>query len=193
MIGTQIAREAKEVFYEENPFVVYPFLLPKLVQGEYTVEGAGSALDSPSIIRDVSVILNLDIVWSYQESKVVVPSKCAREVAEESGEATALRSLLRFKNAQQIRLEIQGGGSICGSDLVTQQEIREISKVVRDLITAYGDRFSIIKSRRNRDPKPWLDCVDLKPYWDPPSEETKRRVQHATASLKDMMQVQIEE
>jgi hypothetical protein len=56
-----------------------------------------------------------------------------------------LRRLLTFKQAEWVGIEIWGKGALDGSDLKTQQKIKDISRIVEELIAQFGDCFTIMK------------------------------------------------
>lgn len=92
----------------------------------------------------------------------------------------------------RVGIEIWWKGAVDGSDLKTQQKIKEISKIVKKLITQFGDRFTIMKVQ-NRPGNDHSTALTLKPYWDPPTALAKEKLQRSTISFQELMQVQIEE
>jgi hypothetical protein len=78
------------------------------------------------------------------------------------------------------------------SNLKTQLKIKEISKVVKELIAQFQDCFTIFKIQRrpgNSDPT----LYNLKLYWDPPTVLAKDKLQRSTVSFQELIQIQIEE
>ncbi|KAI1104846.1 hypothetical protein F4804DRAFT_351662 [Jackrogersella minutella] len=104
-----------------------------------------------------------------------------------------LKQLLAFENAEWIGVDIRGGGALDGSDLQTQLKTKEISGIVKRLIIRFPrQRFGIKKIQR----KPGSSHTtfhDLKPYWTPPTAQTKQNLQHCRASFEELMQIQIAE
>jgi hypothetical protein len=103
-----------------------------------------------------------------------------------------LRQLLAFKQAEWAGIEIWGKGALDGSDLKTQQKIKEISKIVKELIAQFGDRFTVMKVQ-NRPGNGYSAAHVLKPYWDPPTALAKEKFQRSTISFQELIQIQIEE
>jgi hypothetical protein len=99
---------------------------------------------------------------------------------------------LALKQAEWVGIEIWGKGALDGSDLKTQQKIKEISKIVKELITQFGDRFTIMKVQ-NRLGNGYSTAHTLKPYWDPPAALAKEELQRSTISFQELMQIQIED
>jgi hypothetical protein len=85
-----------------------------------------------------------------------------------------------------------GKGVLDGSDLKTQQKIKDISRIVKELIAQFGDRFTILKVQK-RPGNSHTTAHNLKPYWDPPTALVKEKFKRSTVSFQELMQIQIEE
>jgi hypothetical protein len=60
-----------------------------------------------------------------------------------------LRYLSRCTNAKKLVIKIAGGGDIAGLDWLTQETIRIIAPVLKDLISQFGDRLSVSRVSSN--------------------------------------------
>lgn len=92
----------------------------------------GKLVHVEPLIRSIIVTVDLEHVhdimgWLGSEPKDKEERPAVRD----------LRRLLKFENVEWIGIEIRGGGALDGSDLRTQQKIKEIAKAVKELI----DRF----------------------------------------------------
>ncbi|KAH9208132.1 hypothetical protein DL95DRAFT_415067 [Leptodontidium sp. 2 PMI_412] len=178
--GRQIVREARQVYYMHNTFAVLShnlrdFFLDK-IELPVSVEG---------LVRKILVKVELQHI--YDTGTVAAPSKSLDE-EEEPWAALDLKQLLACKKAEWIRVQIQGGGPLDCSDLRSQIKVKEIAKVVQELIVQFpGERFSILKS--------WKDgsSYDLKPYWDGYPRARTPDLEHCREhlSFRQIMQMQV--
>jgi hypothetical protein len=158
--GRQISKEALNIYYTQNGFSIRSHWLRGFVYDNIS-DGKGERMDP--LAREIEVLIDPeDTQWA-------------------SGD---LLWLLAFKKAELVTVLICGGGTLDGSDLLTQKKIQEIAWVVKRLINQFGDRFGIHKYHS--------EC-DLASYWDAPTIHAKEKVKNGIASFKELMQVQIEE
>lgn len=184
--GCQIAEEARETYYTQNSFQVRShwlceFLSDSLANGESVpVEG---------LIRKITVMVDLQHPWEAG----AFTSKLKNKKDKGKPEAVCdLEHLLKLKKAEWIGIKIEGGGAIDGSDLKTQQKIKEICNIIKKLINQFGGRFTIAKVRRSGGPFDAI-CHDIKAYWKRPTDQAKKRLQNGAALFEEIMQIQIEE
>lgn len=189
--GVQVVREAREVYYTENTFAVRSHWLC-----EFLIDTLADEKPFPvdSLIRNIVIIV--DTKHTYDSDQFEATSMLQHEIEGEEADSGAvwdLKQLLALENAEWIGIEIRGGGALDGSDLQTQLKIQEISGVIKQLITRFpGERFSIKKIQR-KPGSSYAAFHDLKPYWTPPTAQTKQNLQHCRASFAELMQVQISE
>jgi hypothetical protein len=207
----QIVQEAREVYYTENTFTVRSHWLCEFVTDTLA---DGKPLRIEPMVRKIMVVVDLNHIYGDNpdsdideselfdaEGKLLSPIE-RRKAEKKLGKKKAskkstpavrdLRRLLAFTQAEWIGVEIWGKGALDGSDLKTQLKIKEISKVVKELIAQFQDRFTIFKIQKrpgNSDPT----SHNLKPYWDPPTALAKDKLQRSTVSFQELMQIQIEE
>lgn len=181
--GKQIAREARQVYYMHNTFAVAShelsdFFVDRLESGPpVSVEG---------LVR--KILVKVDLQHMYDTGKFAAPSPKSLDEEDEPWAALDLKRLLACKKAEWIKVQIQGGGPLDGSDLRSQIKIKEIAKVAQKLIAQFpGERFSIVKA--------WKDesSYDLKPYWDGDPSVSNPHLEHCRdhLSFRQVMQMQV--
>jgi hypothetical protein len=133
------------------------------------------------------IVVKVELQHIYDTGTVAVPIKSLDE-EDEPWAALDLKQLLACKRAEWIKVEIQGGGPLDCKDLRSQLKIKEIAKVVQELMVQFpGERFSILKC--------WMDgsSYDLKPYWDgyprARTPDLERCREHL--SFRQVMQMQV--
>jgi hypothetical protein len=207
--GQQIAREAREVYYTQNTFTVRSHWLCEFVTDTLT---DGKPMRIEPLVRKIMVVVDPEHIdgddptsdtdeseleahgqqlssreiWKRRKLGKKKPSKKSTPAVHD------LRRLLAFKQAEWIGIEIWGKGVLDGSDLKTQQKIKDISRIVKELIAQFGDRFTILKVQK-RPGNSHTTAHNLKPYWDPPTALLKEKFQRSTVSFQELMQIQIEE
>lgn len=197
----QLAMEAQTLHYGENCFVVrlgrfWEFVMDGLY-------GEKDRIDVAPLVGAITVDVSLhddgNIEHVYAEdSKYDKVDEWG--CAERRGEGKlalwtqrGLRKLQRFSKARKVLLRLRGDGMPNGSDLATQQTIRDIAVVVGELLEQFGDRLDIVKmveggsgGRENRE-------QSIRSYWDKPGEAAKQRVMEGKCSFVDHIQVKVEE
>jgi hypothetical protein len=98
-----------------------------------------------------------------------------------------LRQLLEFTNAEFIGIEVQGGGALNGSDIQTQEKIKEMSGIVKKLIERFGEKLTIRKMMRRNDGQ-WRSH-DLGSCWSKPTSMAKLRLRAGKATFKELIQI----
>lgn len=206
--GKQIAQEAREFYYGQNTFTVRSHWLCEFITDTLA---DGKPLRIEPLVRGIMIVvdtehregdeptsdyddLELDAEGKPVPIMELMKSKRLRgKPSKKSSPAVRdLRRLLAFKEAEWVGVEIHGRGALDGSDLKTQQKIKEISKIVKQLIAQFGDRFTIKKIQK-RPGDNHTTCHNLKPYWDMPTTAAKDRLRIFTSSFQDLMQIQVEE
>ena len=206
----QIVQEAREVHYTENTFTVRSHWLCEFVTDTLA---DGKQLRIEPMVRRIMVVVDLDHIYGDNpdsdideaelfdaEGKLLSPTerrKAAKKLGKKASKKSTpavrdLRRLLAFTQAEWIGVEIWGKGALDGSDLKTQLKIKEISKVVKELIAQFQDRFTIRKVQE-RLGNSYSTAHDLKPYWEPPTVLAKDKFQRSIVSFQELMQIQIEE
>jgi len=203
--GQQIAREAREVYYSQNTFTVRSHWLCEFVTETLT---NGKPMRTESLVRRIMVRVDLQHIYGDDptsdlddeamldaDGKLRGPIERRKRKKPSSKSTPAvrdLRQLLAFKNAEWIGVEIHGKGALDGSDLKTQQKIKEISKIVKELIAQFADRFTIMKVQKLLG-NSHTTAHDLKPCWNAPTALAKEKLQRSKASFQELLQIQIEE
>jgi hypothetical protein len=212
-VGSQIAEEAREVYYTRNTFEVRSHWLKEFLW-DCLAHGRPESVDH--LIR--RIVVQVDLRHIYEDGFGESNSEdedgdgdmddntrdhqgsgpgLGKGKGEKNSKAKAtqavrdLRLLFKLRNPEWVHIAIHGGGSLDGSDLGTQLKIQEISKVVKKLLEWFPGRLKIrkvlsIEGQRQR------FGADLTVYWQPPTKEVKERVRRGVASFQDVMQVQIE-
>lgn len=184
--GKHLAKEAQGIYYGENRFTVRSHAL-----GEFSHDSlrTGSHEKIVSLIHDIVVTVDLEHICDSMPS---TPKPKGKNTRKEEGQAVQdLTRLLEFKNASRVEVHIEGGGAPDGSDLRTQLKIKEISRVVEDLITQFGHGFTIVKVLKQR--YRVIDTYDLTHYWDKPTPDGVEEFRAGDASFEDLMRIQIRE
>jgi hypothetical protein len=104
-----------------------------------------------------------------------------------------LKQLLALEKAEWVGVEIRGGGALDGIDLQTQLKIKEVSGVVKQLIIRFPRERLSIQKVQQKPGNSYRTCHDLKPYWTPPTAQTKQNLRNCRASFAEVMQIQISE
>lgn len=207
----QIVQEAREVYYTENTFTVRSYWLCEFVTDTLA---DGKPLRIESIVRRIMVVVDLNYIYGdnpdsdideaelYDTGGKLLSPIEGRKAEKKLGKKKAskkstpavrdLRRLLAFTQAEWIGVEIWGKGALDGSDLKTQLKIKEISKVVKELIVQFQDCFTIRKVQK-RPGNSYSTAHDLKPYWELPTALAKEKLQQSTVLFQELMQIQIEE
>ena len=214
-VGSQIAEEAREVYYTRNTFEVRSHWLTEFLW-DYLAHDRAESVDH--LIRRIMVQVDLQHIYkdefdkrnnedededgdmddNARDHQASAPGpgqgkgKGGKSSKAKATQAVRdLRLLFKLKNVEWIHIAIHGGGSLDGSDLGTQLKIQEISKVVKKLLERFPGRLKItkvlaIEGQRRR------SGADLTVYWQSPTKDVKERVRRGAASFQDVMQVQIE-
>ncbi|KAJ9640278.1 hypothetical protein H2199_005817 [Coniosporium tulheliwenetii] len=168
-VGRRIVEEAREVYYTQNTFAVQSHWLYEFM------------VDTPPAASQIVVRVDL----RHVEDTGQFASK-AKKGKEKSAVVRDLEGLMKVENAEWIGIEIEG------SDLRTQQKIKEMSKIVKRLIERFGERLTIGKVQRKPGDRHGT-YGDLKPYWRKPTAQAKENLRRCKASFEEVMQIQIEE
>lgn len=177
-VGQQLIQEARHVFYEENRFMMSSTLLDQFM-GD-TLGNWDNSVAVESLVRDIAIRVDR----RYCEGESLTPS---------------LREVFRFTDPERISIEVLDRGVPDGSDLATQDTIKKISRVVKDLIEHFGHRLEVSKVLLwDADFKDGLTIYpvvyyDIKSYWSPPDEAARERMWKGQALFEEVMQVQIAE
>jgi len=179
-IGKQLVKEAREIYYAENTFTVRSHWLCEFVR-DTLADGKPMAIEP--LVRRIMVRVDVEHIHDMDNFEYMPEGE-----TEKSWVVRDLRQLLAFTNAEWIGIEIWGGGALDGSDLGTQQKMKEMSGIVKQLIDRFGDAFTIKKIAREK-----ALFHNLRPYWKPVSAAAKQRLKVGKASFEELMQIQIEE
>jgi hypothetical protein len=175
-VGKGLVREARDIFYTENMFVVWSSDLHKFVQ-DTLADGEPVAVEER--VRTISVRI---------EDEHTNDSDPPHFEGGGTGVAQDLRCLSKFTNATRIGIELWGEGTIDGMDVETQQKIKEIAMVIEELIGQFADKVTVAKVSKGG-----LISHDITSYWNPPTTAAKTELQRdKTCSFEELMQVQIE-
>jgi hypothetical protein len=193
----QIIKEARDLYYGENHFVVRlhwlcEFIVDRIQNDDITV-------DVPPLVGAITVEVDLhdghnehhtyttpgldDRLDLFGRSERRGQGKLARWTQEE------LRTLLRFTNATKVVVMLRGGGMLDGCDLATQQTVRDIAGVVQELMAQFGDKLGIFK-RIERQNRPFA-TQSIRSYWETPTRDVMDNVRRGNGTFRDIMQVQI--
>lgn len=202
----QITHEAREIYYTQNAFVVRSHCL-----SEFLVDtlATGTPFRVDHLIRKICVIV--DLIHLHDRPSMsplasvprlgraaaprdaTVPTPTVRPDVITSWTVQDLQLVSAFTHATDIQVEIPGGGTLRGEDLLTQMKIREVARVVRDLILQFGpDRFRIQKYLQYPGQR-FATTNDLTSYWDAPTADDRKSVRNGWASFPELMRVQISE
>ncbi|KFA76453.1 hypothetical protein S40288_11765 [Stachybotrys chartarum IBT 40288] len=145
---------ATKMYYNENSFTVRHYQLHHFFYNPENTNG----LDEPitALIRRITVIITTELRrWSDEE---------CHEMLEQ------LRILMKCSDTANITLHIVGVGDAAGMDWPTQEAIRVIAPVVKDLIAKF--KGFIINKVLLRDSemgdKPDHQIRNITPYWSEP-------------------------
>ncbi|OAQ57952.1 hypothetical protein VFPPC_11843 [Pochonia chlamydosporia 170] len=195
--GKQLVKEANEIYYAENIFLVRlhwlcEFMSERFGDEETNVPIAplvGGIIVEVDLHDDKHERLSYEVDSSDSEDE-------GKDVADQGDggrlatwTVNRLRDLFLFTNATSITVRLRGGGMRDDSDLATHQTIKDIAQIVRELIGHFGSRFDIGKMLDSGH-QPYQS---LREYWTPPTQLAMRNVRNFNASLKDIMQIEIEE
>jgi hypothetical protein len=203
--GKQMVKEAREVHYGENEFLVRLHWLCEFQCDQYDFDIA--PLPIAPLVRHIIIETNLhdDYDWENDtEDNPFYPDDGIGDDDEEgsesldrirpSGDIVARRTrkrledLFLFTNAEKITLVLRGDGPLDGSDVATRQTIADISITVKHLIDFFGNRFAIEKWPPNKS-RPTRSLLS---YWNGPTDLTRRDVREGRASFEQRMQVDVE-
>lgn len=183
-VGRQIVGEARKVYYTQNTFAVRSHWLRELVHDELASDDGPVHVEP--LVRRMVVTVDLRHVYDVDRHASKPEDKEQSEVVDD------LEHLLEFENAEWIGIEIRGDGALDGSDLLTQQKIKEICKIVKKLIDLFQDLVTIRKVQRK--PGDYYNTFhDLKSYWKKPAVQAEENLRRCRASFEELMQIQIEE
>jgi hypothetical protein len=205
--GKQIAKEAREIYYRQNRFTVRSHWLAEFV---WDTLADRKPLRIEPLVRNIMVRVDVVNAWAEDVEDLVTdgedvltselyslpPAERRRREREREKlprmprTARELRRLLAFEHAERVGIEIHGSGALDGSDAETQKKIKDISRVVKQLIDKFPTQLTIlrIKEQQRRS-----IASDLRPYWNTPSSDARERVRNGTASFTEEMQSRIEE
>ena len=205
--GKQIAKEAREMYYEQNTFTVQSHWLAEFIWDTLADE---KPLRIENLVRRIMVRVDVVNAWAEDDDDLItddedvltselysLPLVERRRREQERKKlpriprtARELRQLLAFEQAEWVGIEIHGSGALDGSDASTQKKIKDISSVVKQLIIKFPSQLTIFRIEKR---KRQSTAYDLRPYWDTPSLEARERVRSSTASFIEVMQTRIEE
>lgn len=196
--GKQIVQEANDVFYTQNRFHVQSFALDEFLMDEALGNG-GHPCNVNKLIR--KLIVKVNTKDGRDENGPPKPGDQGKisDFDVDPWAVFDLKSLLAVENPDQIVIEISGGGPANGADLLTQLKIKEISHIVQQLISRFGRKLAVRKSRSkisaasNAFLKKSPQVFDLLPYWTPPTDQTFQNFDRGGASFEELMRVQISE
>jgi len=185
--GRQIMQEAREIYYMENSFEVRSHWLREFL-ADTLVDGKARKVEE--LVRMITVIVDIRHPWQGQ-------GHVSKSKGERKSEAVQdLEQLLKCADeVELIMIEIRGGGAADGSDLGTQMKIKEICKIVKELISKFGDERVRIWKRLQLPAMPAQKFLrNLTGYWKAPGVGVKDRLWASkTTSFEELMQVQIED
>lgn len=163
----ELLKEAAEIYYRENKFIVPPHLLDDLLNNSIP----NSRLDMcvAPMIKNIAVTIDL-----------------RRQEAKDGGTQMAqqLRALMKCVGVEVMVIRLDGDGALNLSDFATQKTIQLIARVVRELHTHYSHRLTVVKTCKE-------DSMDIISYWRMPDSQTKRKFDEGNPSIEDTMRVQI--
>jgi hypothetical protein len=177
-VGKQLAKEARDIYYGENIFNVRSHWLCEFVRD--TLADRSPVAIEP-LVRRIQVRVDTKHIHDLDNFTYMPKGE-----TEKSWVVRDLRQLLAFKNAELIEIQVHGGGALDGSDLQTQKKIKEMSKIVKQLIEHFGTALAIRKYRGRF-------VHDLRSYWNAPSAAAKQKLRAGKQSFQELMQIQIEE
>ncbi|KAG7402838.1 hypothetical protein Forpe1208_v016712 [Fusarium oxysporum f. sp. rapae] len=201
--GKQMVKEAREVYYGENEFLVRLHWLCEFQCDQYDID-TGPVPIAP-LVRRLVVVTNLHDKYDWEDDTEDNPCYPCDGIGDgegnmdpnhirPSGDIVARRTrkrleeLFLFINAEEITLVLRGGGPPDGSDAATRQTIADISVTVKRLIEFFGNRFAIQKWPDSRS-RPTRNLVS---YWNKPTDLTRRDIREGRASFQQQMQMDVE-
>jgi hypothetical protein len=203
-IGKQMVKEAREVYYGENEFLVRLHWLC-----EFRWDGLGDfnapKLSIAPLVRSIIVEAALHDGYDSEDDADDDSTYSDDDVDDEEGSEDPsrirasrgnvarrtrrrLEDLFLFTNAEKITLVLRGDGPLNGSDPTTRQAIADISVTVKRLIDFFGNRFTIEKWPTGK-PRPTCSLLS---YWNAPTDLTRRDIMEDRASIGQRMQVDVE-
>ncbi|KAF9771587.1 hypothetical protein IL306_010767 [Fusarium sp. DS 682] len=201
--GKQMVKEAREVHYGENEFLVRLHWLCEFRCDQYDFDTA--PLPIAPLVRRLIVETDLHDGCDWEndtEDNPFYPHDGIGDGEENidpnhirpSGDIVARRTRKRledfflFTNAEKITLVLSGDGPLDGSDVATRQTIADISVTVKRLIEFFGNRFAIEKWSLNKS----RSTRSLLSYWNTPTDLTRRDIREGRASFQQQMQMDVE-
>lgn len=192
----QCIREAQELYYGENHFIVPLHLLHLFMVDR--LQSEDMEVDVGPMVRRITVEVDLhdgnNAHYIYTEGSKHSPTSSSERrgqggLAEWTQER--LQQLLGFRYSTKVVVKLRGGGMLDGSDLATHQTIRNIAVAVKVLMVQFGDELDVVKEvlRENRPYK----AQSIRSYWEAPTRAVKERVRDGTGTFEDIVQVEIEE
>jgi hypothetical protein len=178
--GSQLAKEAFELYYRENTFRVPLDGLRDFAMDRYECD--------PKKIPIAHLVGGLIVQVDLHDEEALYDRNCDNECCVGQWTRDRLQTLFSFTNARQVTVALHGPGFLNGLDIVTQQTIMDITKVIKRLIDRFGDRFDITKSIDGDSPPLSLRC-----YWDPPDDLARENIRSGVFTPKHLMQLQIDE
>ncbi|KAL7940081.1 hypothetical protein V8C42DRAFT_338620 [Trichoderma barbatum] len=156
-VAKQLLTEAAQIYYSSNRFVVRLHLLYDFLYNSIGPVG----IHESALVRDITVIITADL----------------RKKTEKECQTMAmqLRYLSSCINAEKLVIEIAGGGDIAGIDWPTQETIRTIAPVLKDLISQFGDRLSVSNVSSNG------KANNITSYWSKPIPFAKSKLRKCKA------------
>jgi hypothetical protein len=139
MASQKIMREAKKVFYSENKFDMSSAYLKQFFKD-----------DSTALVRFIVVTVHLE-----DDDKISKP---------EENRPCGLERLIWLENPEMIKVVIPSKGI---DDDRTQSKLKEIAKVIKQLLTEFSGCFQICLTNLEQP----LLSYDLTPYWEDPARE----------------------
>lgn len=165
----QQLKEAADIYYSNNQFIVRLELLDNFLHD--TNEAVGIPGLAVGLIRDLTVV----IITGGLEKK---PEKECQEMVKQ------LRFLSECTNLEKLAVEIHGGGDMAGTDWPTQEIIRIIAPVVKDLKSQFNARLSISKVSPNGASR------NITSYWSLLDKPARSNFNICTATSDQIMKVQ---
>lgn len=204
--GRQMTKEAREVHYGENEFLVRLHWLCEFQYDQYDLDT--EPLPIAPLVRRLIVEMNLHDAYDWEDDTEDNPHYPGDGIGDDNGEEGSqdsdgirpsgnivarrsrkrLEDLFLFTNADKITLVLRGDGPLDGSDIATRQTIADISTTVKRLINSFGNRFAIEKWSPNKS----RSTRSLLSYWNEPTDLTRRDVREGRASFQQHMQMNVE-
>ncbi|KAK0761666.1 hypothetical protein THAR02_09858 [Trichoderma harzianum] len=172
---SKLLRDARERFYGGNEFLVWWHGLGDFLSGVSTDAIENCPVDR--IVRNVTVRYDMGEDKKYWLGKDLV---------------TELERLLCLENPKRLSIEIIGEGNLDGSDIKTQQLLKDACFIVNQLKAHFGARFEIRKGSRDSTLLPSRHVYPLTSYWDEPDDLMRQKVRIGVANNEENMRVQVE-